>query len=420
MHRSRWARLAAVVALVALLGAACDDDNKTVATDQAAENAGDAGGDGSGDHSPDADATDASGLRADLTALLQEHVYLAGIAISTGVASGLDSEAFTAAAGALGENTQGLADAIGAVYGEEAGDAFKGLWDTHIGFFVDYTKAAAADDAEARAKAVDDLGQYAKDFGAFLEGANPNLKADDVAAALAPHAESVFAAIDAAVAGDAGVFAKLREAASHMPDIAAVLSGAIAEQFPEKFAAADPPGLGQLRADLTGLLQEHVYLAGIAITTGLGAGLDSAEFTAAAGVLDANSQALAGAIGSVYGAQAGDAFKGLWDTHIGFFVDYTKAVAADDADGQSDAVEKLEQYAEDFGAFLEGANPNLPAAAVAEALGPHVATLTAAIDAAAGGETSVFSKLRAAAVHMPSIADTLAGAIAEQFPEKFA
>src|SRR5829696_1437250 len=41
-------------------------------------------------------------------------------------------------------------------------------------------------------------------------------------------------------------------------------------------------GAAELRAGLTGLLEEHVYLAGIAVTNGVGNGLDSGEFKAAA------------------------------------------------------------------------------------------------------------------------------------------
>src|SRR4051812_37703814 len=47
----------------------------------------------------------ASGLRAALTAGLQEHVYLAGIAVNQAVEKGLDSGEFKAAAGTLDKNS---------------------------------------------------------------------------------------------------------------------------------------------------------------------------------------------------------------------------------------------------------------------------------------------------------------------------
>jgi hypothetical protein len=65
-----------------------------------------------------------------------------------------------------------------------------------------------------------------------------------------------------------------------------------------------------LRTGLNQLFQEHIYLAGAA--TGAALGGRNAEFTAAAGALDANSMAIAKAVGSVYGTDAEAAFLPLW------------------------------------------------------------------------------------------------------------
>jgi hypothetical protein len=43
----------------------------------------------------------------------------------------------------------------------------------------------------------------------------------------------------------------------------------------------------------------------------------------------------------------------------------------------------------------------------------------AAIDGVVAGDGTGFEKLRVAAGHMPMLAGTLAGAIAQQFPDKF-
>ena len=174
-----------------------------------------------------------------------------------------------------------------------------------------------------------------------------------------------------------------------------------------------------LRATLTAALQEHVYLAGIAVVTGVDHGLDSPQFEAAAGALDANSVALSEVIGSVYGQEAADAFLPLWRNHIGFFVDYTAAKATGDDGAAEQARADLEQYRADFGAFLGGANPNLPAEAVAAELVPHVHTLFDAIDAVLGDGTDPFAALRTAAGVMAGTAETLANGIAAQFPERF-
>lgn len=184
-------------------------------------------------------------------------------------------------------------------------------------------------------------------------------------------------------------------------------------------AAPTQTGAAELRANLTAGLQEHVYLAGIAVVNGVGSGLDSPEFEAAAGTLDKNSVALSEAIGSVYGDDAGKQFLALWRDHITFFVDYTKAKATGDAAAARTAKKKLDGYRAEFGAFLASANPELTAEAVAAELKPHVASVFKTIDAVVAKSPKSFELLRQAAAHMPKTADVLAGAIAKQFPDKF-
>ena len=363
--------------------------------------------------------TGAAELRAGLTSLLQEHVYLAGIAVTQGVGQGLDSGEFEASAAALDENSVALSEAIGGVYGDDAGEQFLALWRDHIGMFVEYTKGEATGDAKLSAKARKDLDGYRAEFGAFLASANPNLTQEAVAEELKPHVSSVIKTINDVIGGEATTFDQLREAASHMPQTAAVLAGAIAEQKPEDFDGDPASGASELRAGLTGLLNEHVYLAGITVTQGVTEGLDSKQFEAAAGTLDANSVALSEAIGGVYGDAAGEQFLALWRDHIGMFVEYTKGKATGDDKLVAKAAKDLDGYRREFGAFLESANPNLTADAVAEELKPHVASVAATVDSLVAGDGKVFTLLREAASHMPQTANVLAGAIVKQMPDKF-
>jgi hypothetical protein len=215
-------KFVAPLLLVAIVAGACggDDDSSDATADTKATTAT-AGTD-----------TPAAELRAGLTALLQEHVYLAGV--TTGTA--LSGDDFKVPAATLDANSVALSKAIGSVYGEPAGKQFLELWRKHIGFFVDYTVGTATKDQAKKDKARADLDGYRADFGAFLASANPNLTKDAVAEALVPHVSSVFAAIDAQGSKDPAAFDKLREAAGHMPSTANVLAGAIVKQFPEKFA----------------------------------------------------------------------------------------------------------------------------------------------------------------------------------------
>ena len=411
--------LLATVASTGLIAAGCgdnEDQGNTTASQQTTTQM--EAGASTAKTTENGTETGAAELRANLTAGLQEHVYLAGIAVKQGVDNGLDSKQFKAAAGTLDENSKGLADAIGSVYGTDAGEQFLALWRAHIGMFVDYTKGKATKNDKLVNKAVKDLDGYRTEFGAFLESANPNLTADAVAEELKPHVASVAAAADAVVAGSPKAFDKLKAAAAHMPQTANVLAGAIAKQMPEKFSGSTESGASELRSLLTANLQEHVYLAGIAVTQGVGEGLDSKAFKASAATLDKNSKELSAAIGSVYGKDAGKQFLALWRKHIGMFVEYTKGKATKDAKLAEKAQSDLDGYRTEFGAFLESANPNLGKDAVAEELKPHVSSVFKAIDSVVAGKAP-FDDLREAASHMPQTAKVLAGGIAAQKPEMF-
>ncbi len=360
----------------------------------------------------------ASDLRTGYNALLAEHVFLAGAA--TGAALGGRPPEFEAAAAALDANSQDLATSIGSVYGPEAEKAFLPLWRKHIGMVVDYTVGLATRDKMKQDKAVADLIGYTQDFGAFLSTANPNLPKEVVADLVKHHVLTLKSVIDPQAAGNqAEAYRALRAAAGHMAMIGDPLSGAIAKQFPAKYPGDGAAPGSALRATLNLLLREHVYLA--ADATGAALGGRKAEFEAAAAALDGNSQDIARAIGSVYGADAEKAFLPLWRRHIGFVVDYTVGAGSRDKAKQDKAVADLVAYTDDFGAFLASANPNLPKAAVADLVKHHVLTLKDVIDAqAAGNQAQAWKSARTAAGHMAKVADPLAAAIAKQFPQRFA
>jgi len=360
----------------------------------------------------------ASDLRAGLNALLGEHVLLA--AVATSHALGGRQAAFNGAVGGLDANSVDIARAIGSVYGGDAEKAFLPLWRKHIGFIVDYTVGVSTKDTAKQDKAVSDLVQYTQDFGAFLSSANPNLPKNVVADLVKTHALTLKDVIDAQAAGDfPRAYSAVRIAYGHMQMIGDPLSAAIVKQFPDRFAGSTGSSAAGLRTALNQALREHVVLA--AMATGSALGGRTAEFKAAAGAVDANSMDIAKAIGSVYGADAENAFLPLWRKHIGFVVDYTVGVATKDTAKQDKAVSDLVQYTEDFGAFLSSANPNLPKNVVAGLVKTHALTLKDVIDAQAAKDwPKVYASLRMAAGHMQMIADPLAGAIVKQFPERFA
>ncbi|MFP5255188.1 MAG: hypothetical protein ACLGI8_04985 [Acidimicrobiia bacterium] len=426
-------KLGAPLLALSLLVAACgDDDEDTAPTTEATDTteAPDDQPDDSEDMTDTASTdTGAAALRAGLTDLLTEHVYLASLATDAALRG--DQAAFEAYATALNgpedSNTSELVDAISGVYGEDVGTAFDGLWrsEDHIPAFVAYTQAVAADDQAGKDAAVERLTAYATTFGETLNSVNPNLPADVVTESITMHATTLLAVIDAQKAGDqTAAYEALREAYHHMDMTAAALAGATAQLFPEDIDGdADSAG-AELRAGLHSLLREHVWLAATATDAALGGRTPQFEAAAAAlnGPDSSNTADIVAAVSSVYGEEVGTAFDGLWrsEDHIPAFVAYTQAVAADDQAGKDAAVERLTSYATTFGETLNSVNPNLPADVVTEAITMHATTLLAVIDAQkAGDPAEVVSLLREAVHHMSGTADALASATAQQFPEDF-
>ena len=173
--------------------------------------------------------SDGAGLRAALTALLADHVYLAGAAIHQALQDGgdLTTEKVGAAVGTLDENSVEIAALVGSAY-PDAEQPFLDSWRSHIPFFVNYTVAKATGDQAGMDQALSDLGAYAVSFGELIHSVVPELPAEAVQAELEMHATSLIAAIDADIAGDPAYYGLLKDAAGHMPMTALALAGGIA------------------------------------------------------------------------------------------------------------------------------------------------------------------------------------------------
>jgi hypothetical protein len=414
-HRYRRAAVALLGSATLVLTAACGSDDDASADPAPAEPSAD---EHSSEHSPDpagdpfalsreaaghmpmtADAlasgfdqaldlpgqadSDAATLRAGLTYLLTEHVYLAGIAVDTAYVTGPDSPEFELATGALDENSVALADAVGSIAGDDKGRTFLQSWRSHIDDFVSYAVAAKEGDPAGKRQALQNLAGYQKVAGAFFADITGGaLPASAVRASLDEHIATLTAAIDAFAAGDGTGFDKLKAAADHMPMTADALATGI-DQATDM--AGDPNDqASEVRAVLNAKLTEHVYLAGIAVFTAYVEGADSDAFQAATQTVDANSVEIADAVASLTDRPTGDSFLQAWRSHIDDFVAYAVGVAQDDQAAMDTAQQNLQAYAaasgKNFDTLTAGA---LPAAAVEEEFEIHIASLTAAIDAMA-------------------------------------
>ncbi|MGH8773827.1 MAG: hypothetical protein ACRDWI_01175 [Jiangellaceae bacterium] len=327
-------------------------------------------------------ASGAAELRAGLTGLLTEHVYLAGVAVATAYATAPDSAEFQAAADALDVNSVAIADAIGSVVPDRR-DEFLDGWRAHIGDFVGYAVAARDDDEAAKDQEVADLMAYTTAQGAFFEEITGGaLPAAAVTESLNEHVTTLAAAVDGLAAGDTAAYDLLKTAGDHMAMSAEALAGGIAAATEMDGDPADDASA--LRAGLTSQLTSHVYLAGISVFAAYTVSPDSPEFEAAAAALDENSTDLAAAVGSVAPDQQ-DAFLKLWRAHITDFVEYAVAAAGGDDAGQQQQLDDLNAYRGAAGEFFDTLTGGaLPSDDVVEALGHHVETLAGAIDSFAG------------------------------------
>jgi dihydroneopterin aldolase len=418
MRSKKFLSVIGLLLTLALAGAACAPAEET---DDAVPPKGE-------DKPAATSTTGAATLRAGLTGLLTEHIYLA--ALATGAALRGDNAAFEAWAGALNgptnSNSADIVAAVGSAYGSEVGNAFNGLWrsEKHIPAVVAYTQATAKGDKAGQEKAVADLLDYAKTFGETMNQVNSNLPAEAVEEAIKEHIITLKAVIDAQKAGDQPkVYSSLRTAYHHMDETAKVLAVATAKKFPDRFDGDAASKTADITAGLTSLLREHVFLASSATGGALAGRVPQFEAAAALnGETNSNSADIVAAVTSVYGSEVGNAFNGLWrsEKHIPAVVAYTQATAKGDKAGQEKAVADLLDYAKTFGTTMNSVNSNLPAAAVEDAIKMHITTLKAVIDAQKAGDAAkVTTATREAVGHMSGTADVLAEATVKKFPDKF-
>jgi len=173
----------------------------------------------------------AANLRAQVTATLVDHVYLAGIVTAT-----ILNQADTVAAkAALSSNTDAFANVFSAVYGDAAGAQAAKLWNDQISGYEAYAMAAGASDASGRAQARSQLDTFKDAFAGFVSGLDSKLQAASVSSSLGGHVDSFLAAVDAQAAKSPSQFDLLGQAGRSMVGPGDELSEGIAEQFPTKY-----------------------------------------------------------------------------------------------------------------------------------------------------------------------------------------
>jgi hypothetical protein len=362
---------------------------------------------------PDLD-TPAAELRAAVGAALSSHVYLLGVVTDTVVREGSESPAVVHAQATLSDDTSAVTEIVAEAFGEEAGGRFADLWTAHVGFVVDYARASVEGDEALRVRMEQELLTFRDDLGAMLDELTGGVvPAETATAALEPAFDGELDVVDAQVGGG-DVTAALRETSGRMPEVADLLAGAIVVHEPDRYRDSIEVPAAQLRSTFQAQLQEHVYLLWYAVDAGLRSGWTSTAAASTVATLDVNSRAIAETWGERFGADSERAFLRAWRGHVDAFLAW--------AQGAREAAEDdLEVFREGLGRIVrEETRGVLDEERLAEELTVHTESVLEAIDARAADTRRATDLLRAAAGHMPVLADVIATAIVQRFPDVFA
>jgi len=146
----------------------------------------------------------------------------------------------------------------------------------------------------------------------------------------------------------------------------------------------------------------------------------AAQAEVAAKEVVANATAIANSLQPLYGQPAADQMLKLLAGHWGAIKDYSDASVAKDAAKQKSAVEALTANAKAIAAFLAKANPYLPEDTLVALLsahgGHHISQIDQLAKADYAGEAKTWHAMHE---QILGVADTLAEALAKQFPNKF-
>ncbi len=174
-----------------------------------------------------------------------------------------------------------------------------------------------------------------------------------------------------------------------------------------------------LRVGLNNLLREHVT-TNLNVNRSIATDASTAEIEAGIGTQMANTEDLAGAVGSVYGSEAQAQFSEMFAEHIEESNNIAIAVAAGDESAKQMAVVELEEYLDEITTFFTTAIPVLPYDAVYGLLSDHEDLINRSTEAAAAGNFELSYHLeRKALVQVSTIADALASGIIATQPDKF-
>ena len=309
-------------------------------------------------------------------ALLGQHTVLAADMMRGRIRN--DPDVAQAANAAIGKNTDALGKLFAAELGADAAQTFTPLWSGHVTGLFNYARGLGAGDETAMAEAklqVTQIEDKLADF--FADHSHGQLGKQQALDGVADHINHLLDQADQYAAKDYEKSdATYREGYAHAFSGGQALGTALLT--PTQAKVTETPSW-RLRSALTQLLGEHVELVVGALRSGA---TDAPDFKAAADAVNANTTALAGAVGTLFSPAAGHSFEQLWADHIDLLVAYSAALAKGDDAAKAQIIQGLNGFESRLSAFLSTATgKKLASQQLAKALNSHDAMLRQQVDA---------------------------------------
>jgi hypothetical protein len=308
--------------------------------------------------------------------LLGEHSVLASDMMRARIRG--DDDFAQAANAALGKNTDAVAALLNALFGQDAANRFKSVWSSHVTALFDYARGVADNQASVKGDASTRLLGFERDLAGLFSGASQGrLPLAAAQTNVTMHVTQLLQQADAYAAHDWATADRIyREAYAHTFAVGGALANALLP--PDQTPALATPSF-KLRSELGRLLGEHVVLMVASTRSGL---LNTPDFAASGDAVNGNTRDLAGAIDTLFGASAAQAFQALWADHVDQLMAYTAGVATGDHSKCQAAEAKLGGFEHQFAELLATATgARLTADNLAKALSTHDGMLVKHADA---------------------------------------
>jgi hypothetical protein len=358
-------------------------------------------------------ASKAAGVRAKLTQLFVEHVYLEGLLAAAVIHKGENDATSKAAQAAIDANAKALTKLLTSLSTGRTGsntptptpaapdatanpdDAdpnagrtssdFLTAWRAHDGDLVDFAVASKeginADQDEVR----DHLHEWSRVTSHTLKTmADGGVRSSDVRYLLDKYSDALTNAMDSLGKQDGKGYDRLRKAAANAETVAATLAHGLTRGTKTNGNSDDDAAA--LRGRQTYLLTEHVWLTDtvvMAAWTHTKTGAESSPDAAAAKLaLDDNSKDLSASLADVASPRQQFIFLTGWRTYVNSLLDYAAAVrSARTAKSDAD-VAAMKAYSTTAAAFFaEITDQKLATATVTGAFSGQIAALTGSIQA---------------------------------------